>query len=791
MHHLTHKRLTAGLRASASTAALLSALAIAAPAFAQDAGTAPAAPAAAAEAPATGQQDIVVTAQFRNQRLQDVPLAITAVDSMMLDARSQNNITQVAKQAPSVVVVPAGGAFGPSIGASIRGVGQFDFNPAYEPGVGLYIDDVYYATLTGGVFDLLDLDRVEILRGPQGTLAGRNSEGGAIKLYSKRPDANEGGYVEAGYGARNAINLRGSADFKITDTLFGRVAGVFKRQDGFVDLVDYGCARPGNPENIAATRAAGTCTVDKLGETDYKGLRGQLRWNPSDAVDITLSGDYTYQNQTNAPEVTTYSTNPNYLCGRYCTFADFSTKGYNFQHTNQFKGGGGSLNAVFKLADDLSLNSITAYRAYTATFGTDDDFSPGVESTPGDPNTRKEAGGFNRLRHHFFSQEVRLNGAFLDRAVEWTIGGYYSSQKTTYFTLQNIGYIVPGAYLTFMGNDPVNANSKAAFATAIVHPGIEGLTLTGGIRYTKEHKDYTFVRVNPDGSPLSGLAAAFGLGALNGLTAKFDGDRVDYRASVDYRFSPAVLLYGTISTGFKGGGTSARPFTAQQALQGTFKPETLTNYEIGIKTDLFDRRLRLNLSAYIDEYKDIQLPLRDCTAYGGGPCGVVANAGNARNKGVELEISATPTPGLSIDGSMSYIHSRLTTVSAALGSDYRIGDPATFSPAWQASAGIQYKAQLGGNAGSITPRVDYTYNDRQFTGRALGFAYYLPAYSLVNARLTWRNSKEDLELSASVTNLFDKYYYNSMFASVYSFSGTAYQQIGRPREWMLTVKKTF
>src|SRR5204863_66412 len=210
----------------------------------------------------------------------------------------------------------------PSIGASIRGVGQFDFNPAYEPGVGLYIDDVYYATLTGGVFDLLDLDRVEILRGPQGTLAGRNSEGGAIKLYSKRPDANEGGYVEAGYGARNAINLRGSADFKITDTLFGRVAGVFKRQDGFVDLVDYGCARPGNPENIAATRAAGTCTVDKLGETDYKGLRGQLRWNPSDAVDITLSGDYTYQNQTNAPEVTTYSTNPNYLCGRYCTFAD-------------------------------------------------------------------------------------------------------------------------------------------------------------------------------------------------------------------------------------------------------------------------------------------------------------------------------------------------------------------------------------------------------------------------------------------------------------------------------------
>ena len=131
---------------------------------------------------AGGVEEIVVTAQFREQNLQDTPLAITAVSAEMLEARSQTNVAEVAAQAPSVTLKPQGTAYGPSITASIRGIGQYDFNPALEPGVGLYIDDVYYATLTGSLFDLLDLERVEVLRGPQGTLAGRNSIGGAVKL---------------------------------------------------------------------------------------------------------------------------------------------------------------------------------------------------------------------------------------------------------------------------------------------------------------------------------------------------------------------------------------------------------------------------------------------------------------------------------------------------------------------------------------------------------------------------------------------------------------------------------
>jgi iron complex outermembrane receptor protein len=214
------------IRACVAGTSLL-AICVAVPAAAQD-------DSGAAQPPADNSNEIIVTAQFREQNLQDTPLAITAVNSEMLEARSQTNIAQVAAQAPSVTLKPQGTAFGPSMTASIRGIGQYDFNPALEPGVGLYIDDVYYATLTGSMFDLLDLDRVEILRGPQGTLAGRNSIGGAVKLYSKRPTGDNTGSVTAAYGSRDRIDVRASADLGLTDTLSTRIAAVSKMQDGYI-----------------------------------------------------------------------------------------------------------------------------------------------------------------------------------------------------------------------------------------------------------------------------------------------------------------------------------------------------------------------------------------------------------------------------------------------------------------------------------------------------------------------------------------------------------------------------
>jgi iron complex outermembrane receptor protein len=253
----------------------------AAPAFAQDAQGAEDSP---------DPNEIVVTAQFREQRLQDTPLAITAVNSAMLEARSQTSVEQVAAQAPNVTLTPQGQQNGSGLIAFIRGVGQTDFNFALEPGVGIYVDDVYIPTLTGSLLDLMDLDRIEVLRGPQGTLSGRNAIGGAIKLFSTKPQGDGRGSLQATYGSLNRIEVRGFADFKISDTLFARIAGVSKNCDGHVKRLDYSLTHPGSgvPGNNSGSKVLG-----RLGGQTYTAGKLSLRWTPASNVEVNLSADYT------------------------------------------------------------------------------------------------------------------------------------------------------------------------------------------------------------------------------------------------------------------------------------------------------------------------------------------------------------------------------------------------------------------------------------------------------------------------------------------------------------------
>ncbi|MXP27012.1 TonB-dependent receptor [Altererythrobacter indicus] len=764
----------------------------AAPAFAQDAGQSSSTSTAQPDDGAYRPGEIVVTAQFREQKLQDTPIAITAVDSALLEARSQDDIQAVAQQAPSVTLREQGGAYGASMGASIRGIGQFDFNPAYEPGVGMYIDDVYYPTLTGANFDLLDLERVEILRGPQGTLTGRNSIGGAIKLFSKKPDAENSAFAEASYGTRDRLELRAGLNFAITSNLYARISGVHKEQDGYVDQVDYGCANPNNPEGIAPTIGSdgtgSTCVKDKLGGQNYSGLRGAVRWEPTADIDLMVIADYQNSDRTSAGEVQLLGP-ANFDCGRYCTYASWflpaggESGAYYTSNRNKFSGWGVSGHADIRLNDSLQLTSITAYREYNNKWGTDDDFTP-------DPAIA--AGGINDLDFWFFSQELRLNASLTDWA-DLTVGGFYSDQRSTYFTQQDIRYIIPGVPVQFIGNDPINADSKAAFGTLILRP-TDALTLTGGLRYTKEHKDYTFVRRNfAYGKDLGVGATILGLDKLDGLQSVYNGDRVDWRISADYRFSPAVLAYVTVSTGFKGGGVTARPFLPEHATKGDFGPETVTSYEAGLKTNFLDRRFQVNLAGFYNKYKDIQLPLSDCSAYGGNPCAVVANAGDGEIWGFEGELTAEPIDGWMIDGSVSLLGSKYTSISPAVGNSVQFGDPIA-SPEVQFSAGMQYKIDLG-SSGSITPRLDIAHRGREFQGHALDVvsdAYqYIKAYTLANARLTYRNEDEDLSFALEVTNMFDKYYNPSRFDALYGFTSTAYTMVGRPREWRVSIRKDF
>src|SRR5271167_1399813 len=254
-------------------------------------------------------EEIVVTAQFRQQNLQDVPVAITAVTAEMMEERGQRTLHDLGQQAPNVTLVETGGAFGPGMTASIRGIGQADFDPAFAPGVGLYIDDVYYTSLTGSNFALLDLERVEILRGPQGTLSGANSEGGSIKLYSVKPQGNDTGSVAVQYGQRNLINIQAIGDWAlIPDNLFVRVSGVSHYEDGYLTRYDYGCLGPAS--GIPASGGYNqNCAAGKEGGKDFHAGRLALRWLASDNFEANLVGDVSIDNSESAA-VTLLAVNP-------------------------------------------------------------------------------------------------------------------------------------------------------------------------------------------------------------------------------------------------------------------------------------------------------------------------------------------------------------------------------------------------------------------------------------------------------------------------------------------------
>jgi iron complex outermembrane receptor protein len=569
-----------------------------------------------------------------------------------------------------------------------------------------------------------------------------------------------------------------------------------------------------------------------------------LRYNPGDNLDIMLSGDYIRDSRRSSAEVLLYGSNANpnvaagpgvpfdnrFVCGPFCNFTTTGQPAAPFiagiipplnglpqaatssDNRSEYEGYGFSANVDIGLSDAIKLTSISAYRAFKSTFSNDTDLSPANVGY-----------GANKLNSWFASQELRLN-AHLSDMVDLTVGGYYSDEKTTYATLQDIRYVgvgpIPLFPLQFLGDDPVRTKSKAAFGTVIVKP-TEAFTITAGLRYTDESKAYTFFRYNLDGKTINGfldpVGAANGIGyngvngiALSGRTARYSGNRFDYRVSLDYRFSPEVLAYATYSTGFKGGGIGPRPFNAAQAV--AFGPEKLTAYEIGLKTDFLDRMVRLNLSAYFNKFKDAQLTLLSCPQFGGpGPCALPQNAGNADVKGFEAEVFLKPFAGFQFDGSLSVLDWKWTCVVPAVVDGTNTSSACTSDPKFvsqlvgpprgvtkvQWSVGAQYEADLGGS-GSITPRIDVAYQ-----GSIAGTATYpvagspsarfsnTPSYALANFRLTWRNADKDFDVALEVTNLFDRYYFLSKFDLTGAGAGSISGLPGRPREWAVSIKKKF
>lgn len=812
---IARDKLTGRTLAGVSLLGLALGTMLASPAYAADAAP------AASSAPSV--EEIIVTAQFRKEKVQDTPIAITAITGATLEARSQTNIVDIGKQAPSVQLVDLGGAFGPSMSATIRGVGQGDFDPALEPGVGIYIDDVYYASLLGSNMGLIDLDRIEVLRGPQGTLSGRNSEGGSIKMFSKKPGPENDGYVEASYGSYRAIDFRaGSNVTLVKDALWARVSGVAHDDDGYMYREDYGCVFPKSGIPSQASSGTGSCVTGKQGGKTYAAARLAVRYAPAGSpIEVNLAGDYT-KDTSQVAATRLLATNdalaatcaacavpggvnpvgggPIYLNSSmiptdpYVTYANRqdTNNGRTFAapDTTRTETWGASSVIDWSLMDNLKLKSITAFRGFESQFAEDNDSSPAEVSL-----------GFEHLRQHQFSQELRLSGAFgANNFLEYTLGGYYFRETTTYFTHQLLNY---AGDLEFYGNDPVRTGSKAVFLNGVGHI-LPGLDFNGGIRYTSEDKTYSYVRLGSDGVTPAPL-----VGSVNGQSATYSGSHWDYRANLDYKVTRDVIVYASYSTGFKGGGTNPRPFFGPSPFgPGTtcgtasapqpncqlqaFGAETLDAYEIGVKSQFFDRKVTLNLSGYINDISNLQETLLSCPQYSppgfGFLCALPVNAGNAEIKGFEAETVLRPVAGLTIDGSYSYIDFAYKSVNPATG--IVVGETAPGLPVHSKWAiGAQY-AYAANGIGTFTPRLDVTHQDFEYTNVLNAATNILPSYTLVNARVTWESPDKDWQIAGVVTNLANKSYLTSTF-DLYASAGFVYGTVGRPREFKLSIKRKF
>jgi iron complex outermembrane receptor protein len=800
-------------------------------------------PAAMAQDNANGQMEtVIVTSQFRAEDVQDVPIAITAVSAEMLEARSQTNIVQVSAQAPNVEFASWGQAGGSAMLAYIRGIGQTDFNFALEPGVGMYVDDVYYPNLTGSMVELIDLDRVEILRGPQGTLAGRNSIGGAIKLYSREPGPGNTGSVEIDSGNYNRMGVRGSADLTlIDDKLYARVAGVARTQDGYVKRLDYRCINPSSTVPSYSNGDLAGCGLGRLGGQSFSGGRVSLLWQPTDALDIKFIFDRTNTNSEPGAQVlrgvneaqsltngwgegsfidvdgdyaTTadrvYYTNdfvpygPNrpsdaVLNDAYVTYSTFldpnaplPTRPYSPNSLNprsELDQEGMSVQINWDITDKMSLTYIGASRKYKDLWTEDTDGSP--------VNVQMLT---QALRHEHDTHELRLNGTGLNDHVDYTVGAFYVDQHlATHEANVNLFY----AQLNFIhGPDSTPSDSKAIFGNSSWHV-TDNLDLILGVRRTEDNKAYTYYRRNPDGTlpqpctqlppiPPGDLGNAPNC-ALNGLYDRhetFSSERTDYRAGIDYHIGDNVMIYAQESTGYKVGGINPRPFFLVQIQ--TFKEEELTTDEIGFKAMFADNKVRLNGAYFQNDYTDIQLQQSQCELPFppgfGPPCLKPGNVGDGESDGFEFELETHPIDQLSIDASLSSLNFDYTRTDPSTAVTVGMVTPRTPEMTW--SFGIQYDWMLA-SGGGFSVRLDSNFIDDYYTDAINGPSNLIESHTVTNARLTWRSADEDWEAALEVSNLTDEIYYVNIFDQFESSAGQLAKGIAPPRMWAFHLKRSF
>jgi iron complex outermembrane receptor protein len=819
------------LGATTVSAAVAISLLGAAPSRAQD----------AQDKDAGGLQEIVVTARYREENLQQTPIAITAVTADDIEQRGFTSAAEVALTVPNASFRPAQAAFGNTMTAFIRGIGQYDFQPEFEPGVGIYFDDVLHPVTMGSMVDLLDLERVEVLRGPQGTLFGRGSIGGAIRYVSRKPEGSDTGSISVTYGDFDRIDVRASYDFGITENFFARVTGVAKRRDGYQDVIDFACAFPDQAGTLPRrifNRESG-CKIGTQGGEDVTGARLSLRLLANDRLEFSLAGDFLNDDsEARADTLITVARDPatgnlpgafqswsdamlatfgvpfdeRFLTGdpfkSYATYSDPAT-GIAFVPKTAVRQKGVSAKADWEINDLVRMELILAYREFDSAFATDADQSPlGVQTVDG------------RQRFESKTAELRFSGRALDR-VDWTAGYFHYNGDFVSAQQVSIGaFQPPGGTFLVNGLTHTEPENNSVFLHT-VWTVTDKLNLTAGLRYSEDRKDEQFDNT---------IVQSTGL-AKN--------SRVDWKAGADYRFTDWFMGYVSAATGYRPQAFNTRPFQVTQFVP--VEGEEATSYELGFKADFLDRRLRMNLAGFFIDYNQRILPIggTECLANNQGqytnlvppgtegavqdslgqfcvdPNGPDAPPGAtvsrtfydnipAEVKGVELELAFRPVEALTLSGMFGYTDFEGDELDnpGLLGAGVTrvFTDQPAYVPERNWNVTVAYDFGVP-NGGRLTPRLDYYGQSRicptvrnnvnaSVTNATLDQAC-ADGFEILNARLEWGNSDGGWTAAVGVNNVTDEKYFLNKFDLTVFGQPTIEGQPGRPREWYVTFTRNF
>ena len=758
----------------------------------------------AAAAVPVDDSDIVVTARRRAERAQDVPIALTAVSGETLERTGAINITQIAQLTPTLVIRNnnARNTF-----ANIRGLGSnSDQNDGLEIGVGFYIDDVYYGRVGASQFDFIDLDRVEVLRGPQGTLFGKNTTAGAINITTRAPSFDTAFSGEASFGEDGYHQLRGSLTGGLIDDF-----AAFR-------LTVSDTHRDGALFNVFNNR--------RINNYDNFSVRGQLLLTPAPNVNIRIIGDYAKQ--------TAYS-RVGSVVGLFTKFANGATisntwldrakrGGYTprFDITDPFArvvdvngpvqanmegyGVSGKLDWDFGPA---TLTSITAWRGWDWLPDNDSDSTPlAVTLRSGTDNHQRQ-----------FSQELRLasNG---ERRLDYVVGLFYFWQNvnalghyqqgpasaswnnpTANQTLAN--YALDG-FLSYSIIEPIT-KSYAAFGQ-VTWKATDALSVTAGLRFTHEDKTGLFDQYTAAGNDLSVLSAADRKTAQalrdaiypeKRYTTGLKDDALTGQITLSYKVATDVLAYGTYSRGSKSGGLSLGDLPA--GVSPVVEPEMVDAWELGLKSQFWDRKVTVNAAAYWTNVKNYQAAVTEQIGTTSSSIRYISNIPGVRSRGFELDFAFSPTPWIRLTGSAAYNKAtyRNYTNAQVAPENRNVTQVQDLSGVQLANAPrfiYSLAADVSQPVRLITPddelytRIDWIHRSSNDTSGSNSIHTRIPGYGLANFRVGLRIDDGRFDLSAWATNLFDKQYFEALSASN---QGLITGALGTPRTFGGTLRVRF